>query len=81
MRHGRKEKQLVTSDLSNHGTTSLDVMTTNAKIFGFLAVKSIPAQTYAHILVTKGAGLFEVNNRDMLAFCSQRKLTLICLST
>ena len=54
LRHGRKEEQLVTSDLSNHGTTSLDMMTVKAKIFGFLAVKSILAQTNAYILVTKG---------------------------
>ena len=54
MRHDRKEEQLVTSDLSNHGTTSLDVMTTKAKIFGFLAVKSKLAETSAHIIVTKG---------------------------
>ena len=57
MRYGRKEEQLVTSDLSNHGTTSLDVTTANAKIFGFLAVKSILAQTNAQIIVTKGDGI------------------------
>ena len=54
MRHGRKEEQLVTSDLSNHGTTSSDVMTAKAKIFGFLAVKSILAQTNAHIIAING---------------------------
>ena len=32
------------SDLSNHGTTSSDVKTAKAKIFGFLAVKSILAE-------------------------------------
>ena len=63
MRHGRKEEQLVTSDLSNHGTTSLDVMTAKAKIFGFLAVKSILAQTNTHIIVKKEMGLFEIYNR------------------
>ena len=57
MRHGRKEEQLVTSDLSNLGTTSIDVMTAKAKIFGFLAVKSILAQTNAHMIVTKGDGI------------------------
>ena len=57
MRHGRKEEQLVTSDLSNHGTTSLDVMTAKAKTFGFLAVKSILAQTNAHIILTKEDGI------------------------
>ena len=56
MRHGRKEEQLVTSDLSNHGITSLDVMIAKAKIFGFRAVKSILAETNAHIIVTKGDG-------------------------
>ena len=30
VRHGRKEELLVTSDLSNYGTTSLDVMTAMA---------------------------------------------------
>ena len=57
VRHGRKEEQLVTSDLSNCGTTSLDVMTAKAKIFGFLAVISTLAQTNAHIIVTKGGGI------------------------
>ena len=62
MRHGRKEelvfaKKLVTSVLPNHGTTSLDVMTANAEIFGFVAVKIILAQTNAHIIVTKGDGI------------------------
>ena len=57
MTHGRKEEQLVTSDLSNHGTTSLDVMTAKAKIFEFPAVKSILAQTNAHVIVTKGDGI------------------------
>ena len=57
VRHGRKEEQLVTSDLSNHGTTSLDVMTAKAKLFGVLAVKSILAQTNAHIIITKGDGI------------------------
>ena len=33
VRHGRKEEQLETSDISNHGTTALDVMA--AKILGF----------------------------------------------
>ena len=56
-RHGSIEEQLVTSDLSNHGTTSLNVMTAKAKIFGFLAVKSILAHTNAHIIVTKGDGI------------------------
>ena len=55
MRHGRKEEQkLVTSNLLNHGTTSLDVMATKAKIVWFLAVKIILAQINAHIIVTKG---------------------------
>ena len=53
MRHGRKEEQLVTSGISNHGTTSLDVITAKAKIFRFLAV-IILAPTNAHIIVTKG---------------------------
>ena len=44
----------MTSDLSNHEITSLDVITAKAKIFGFLAVKRILAQTNAHIIVTKG---------------------------
>ena len=57
MRHSRKKEQLVSPDLSNHGTTSLGVMTANAKIFGFLAVKSILAQTKEHIIVTKGNGI------------------------
>ena len=58
MRHCRKEEQkLVISDLSNHGTTSIDVMTANAKIFGFLAVRIILAQTNAQIIVTKGDGI------------------------
>ena len=33
------EKRLVTPDHPNHGTTSLDVMTAKAEIFGFLAVE------------------------------------------
>ena len=57
VRHGRKEEQLVTSDLSNYGTTSLDVMTAKAKIFGFLAVKRKLAQTNAHKVVIKGDGI------------------------
>ena len=59
MRHDRKEEQLVTSDLSNHGTTSLNVMIAKAKIFGFLAVKVyiVLAQTNAQIIVTKGDGI------------------------
>ena len=44
------------SDLKSE-TTSLDVITAKAKIFGFLAVKSLLAQTNAHILVTKGDGI------------------------
>ena len=50
------EQKLVTSDLSNHGTTSLDVMTAKAEIFGFgfLAIKTTLAQTNAQIIVTKG---------------------------
>ena len=59
MRHGRKEEQLITSDLSNLETTSLDVMTAKAKIFEFLAVKRIRAQTSAHIIVTKQMGFFK----------------------
>ena len=81
VRHGRKEEQLVTLDLSSHGTISLDVMTAKTKIFGFLAVKSLLAQTNAHIIVPKGLGLFEVYIRDLLALFNQRKLTLICLYT
>ena len=50
-------KKLVISVLPNHGTTSLDVMTANAEIFGFVAVKIILAQTNAHIIVTKGDGI------------------------
>ena len=59
MRHGGKKEQLVISDLSIHRTTSLDVMIAKAKIFGFLAAKSILAQTNVHIinLVTKGDGM------------------------
>ena len=52
-----KRDQLVTSDLSNHGTTSLDVMTAKAKLFGCLAVKSKLAQTNAHIIVKTGDGI------------------------
>ena len=63
MRQDRKEEQLVTSDLSNHGTTSSDVMTAKSKIFRFLAVKSIIAQTNAHIIVKKEIGLFEAYSR------------------
>ena len=48
------EKRKVTPDLSNHGTTSLHVMTAKATIYGFLAVKTILAQTNAYIIVTKG---------------------------
>ena len=49
-------KILVTSDLQNHGTTSLDVMKAKAEIFGFLTVKIILAQTITHIIIiiTKG---------------------------
>ena len=50
-------KMLVTSDLPNHGTTSLHVMKAKAEIFGFLAVKIILAQTNAQIIVTKGDGI------------------------
>ena len=57
MRHGRKEDQLITPDISNHGTTSLDVMTAKAKKFGFLVVKNMIAQTNAHIIVTKVDGI------------------------
>ena len=57
VRHGRKEEQLVTPDLSNHGTTSLNVMTAKDNTLAFLAVKSILAQTNAHIIVTKGDGI------------------------
>ena len=56
VRQGRKEEQLVTSNLSN-GTTSLDVMTAKAKIAVSLAVKSVLAQTNAHIIVIKGDGV------------------------
>ena len=51
VRNGRKEEQLLTSDISNHGTTILDVMTAKVKI------KSILAQTNPHIIVTKGDGI------------------------
>ena len=44
----------MTQDLLNPGTTSLDIMTAKAKIFGFLAVKIILAKTNAQIIVTKG---------------------------
>ena len=56
-RNQSSQKQLVTSDLSNHGTTSLDVMTAKAEIFGFLAGKIILDQTNAQIIVTKGDGI------------------------
>ena len=49
-------KKMVTSDLPNYGTTSLDVVKANAEIFGFLAVKIILAQTNAYIIVTNGDG-------------------------
>ena len=56
-RNKSSPKKLGTSDLPNHGTTSLDVMKAKAEIFGFLAVKIILAQTNAQIMVKKGDGI------------------------
>ena len=50
-------KNMVTSDLPNNGTTSLDVVKAKSEIFGFLAVKIILAQTNAYIIVTNGDGI------------------------
>ena len=47
------------SDLSNHGTTSLDVMIAKAKIFGFLKQLKVYLLKPTHIIitVTKGDGI------------------------
>ena len=74
-------KKLVTPDLQNHGTTSLDAVNAKIEIFGFLAVKIILAQLNAEIIVTNRDGIVRVYNRDMLAQGNQRKQTLLCLST
>ena len=78
MRHSRKEepefaKKLVTSDLPNHGTTSLDVMTAKAELFGFLAVKIIPAQTNVQIIVTKGDGIVVCLQKGCVSFMQSKE--------
>ena len=48
-------------------------MTAKVELFGFLAVKIIPAQTNAQIIVTKGDGIVLCLQKGYVSFMQSKK--------